>query len=523
MEDTVEKGAETLTLRDYLNVLWRRKWIVLQAVLIVPLAAALVSLREPAAYNASAGVLVRAQNLPANLENVYDPTQQNPTRLANTQAALARVPEVAKRTVAAAGLADWSASELLGISSVATNEENDILTFSVTYKDPALATRLATEYARQFTHYWLDLDRAALKEAHATIEVRIAALESAGLKNSPLFAALVQQRQRLETMDSLLTPRAVLVRPATGAGQVQPHVRKNVITGLVLGLVLGLGLAFLWEALDSRVRSADAVTTRLGLPLLGRLPRPPRHLRKKQRLIMQDDPTGPHAEAFRILRTNFELANFETEVRTVMLTSAVEKEGKSTTVANLALVLARAGRRVTLVDLDLRSASLHRFLGLDSEPGVTDVALGDVPLAGTAIPVDLGGPAAPRTNLGGYGLPEGSLHFLPVGSLPSNPGEFIARLRLAPILDELEEKSDIVLIDGPPLLRVGDAIAASSGVDALVVVTRLNVVRAKMLDDLSRVLRSCPAAKLGVIVAGADVESGYGYLTYPYEHRKAVA
>jgi tyrosine-protein kinase len=257
--------------------------------------------------------------------------------------------------------------------------------------------------------------------------------------------------------------------------------------------------------------------------LLGRLPRPPRHLRKKQRLIMQDDPTGPHAEAFRILRTNFELANFETEVRTVMLTSAVEKEGKSTTVANLALVLARAGRRVTLVDLDLRSASLHRFLGLDSEPGVTDVALGDVPLAGTAIPVDLGGPAAPRTNLGGYGLPEGSLHFLPVGSLPSNPGEFIARLRLAPILDELEEKSDIVLIDGPPLLRVGDAIAASSGVDALVVVTRLNVVRAKMLDDLSRVLRSCPAAKLGVIVAGADVESGYGYLTYPYEHRKAVA
>jgi succinoglycan biosynthesis transport protein ExoP len=513
----VGQGAGTPTLRDYLNVLWRRKWIVVQAVVLVPLVAALVSVRQPAMYNASARVLLRAQNLPANLEGVYDPTQQNATRVASTQAQLARAPEVARKTVSAAGLSGWSGSELLGISAVAANPDTDILTFSVTYRDPAVATRLATEYARQAILYWRDLDRGALKAAQAAVEGRIASLAAAGNQSSPLYRTLVQQRQRLETMQSLLAPRAVLVQPATGAGQVQPHVRKNVFMGLVLGLVLGLGLALLWEALDSRVRSAEPITARLRLPLLGRLPRPPRRLRRMQRLIMQDDPTGPHAEAFRILRTNFEFANLGTAARSVMVTSAVEKEGKSTTVANLALVLARAGRRVTLVDLDLRSASLHRFLGVDPQPGITDVALGDVPLDGTLVRVDLGDPESPRARSGGYGVPEGSLQFLPAGSLQSNPGEFISRLRLKPILDELHRQSDIVLIDGPPLLRVGDAIAVSSRVDALVVVTRLNMVRFKMLDDLGRVLRSCPVAKLGVIVAGADVETGYGYLTYPYE------
>ena len=511
------QGAGTPTLRDYLHVLWRRKWIMLQAVVLVPIVAALVSMREPAMYHASAGVLIRAQNLPANLEGVYDPTQLNVPRLANTQAQLARVPEVASKAVAEAGLTGWSGSDLLGISSVTADPDSDVLTFSVTYRDPAAAIRLANAYARQFTVYWLDLDRKGLNAAETTVQAHIAELAAAGKQDSPLYATLVKQRQRLETMQSLLTPRAVLAQPATGAGQVQPQVRKNVIMGLALGLLLGLGLALLCEALDSRIRSADAITGRLNLPLLGRLPRPPRRLRKRQRLIMQDDPTGPHAEAFRMLRMNFEFAAFETEARSIMVTSAVEKEGKSTTVANLAVVLARAGRRVTLVDLDLRSPSLHRFFGLNSHPGLTDVVLGNIPLASTVIPVNLGLKLPPRTTWSGYGLPEGSLHFLPAGFLPSNPGEFIARLRLAPILAELQESSDIVLIDGPPLLRVGDAIALSSGVDALLVVTRLNLVREKMLNDLGRVLRSCPAAKLGVIVAGADVESGYGYLIDPYQ------
>ena len=516
----VEQGPETSTLRDYLNVLWRRKWIVLQAVLIVPIVAVLISLREPALYHASAGVLLTTQNLPANLEGVYDPTQVNVSRLAATQAELARVPEVARQTVAAAHLSGWSASDLLGVSSVAPSEESDILTFTVTYEDPALATRLATEYARQFTLYRLKLDAETLKAARAAAEDRIAALEAAGQTSSPVYRSLVEQRQRLEIMESLLAPRAVLVRPATGAAKVQSKLARNLVLGLALGLVLGVGVALLWETLDSRIRSADAVTRRIRLPLLGRIPRPPRKVRKRQRLVTLEDPDGPHAEGFRILRTNFEFANIDIGARSVMMTSAVEKEGKSTTVANLAIALAGAGRRVTLVDLDLRSASLHHFFGFDAHPGLTDVALGDVPISDALKSVDLGDSGATKI---GHALPGGELHVLPSGSPTSNPGEFVARLPLRRILERLYEQSDIVLIDGPPLLRVGDAVAMSSGVDALIVVARLNVVRDRMLDDLSRVLRSSPATKLGVIVAGADVEGVYGYLTYPYERPAAVA
>ena len=96
------------------------------------------------------------------------------------------------------------------------------------------------------------------------------------------------------------------MRPATGAVQVQPELMKNAIIGLVLGVLIGVGAAILWEALDPRVRTADAVTSRLRLPLV--VPRPPRRLSKDQRLVMLDDPEGPEAEAFRILRTNFGLA-----------------------------------------------------------------------------------------------------------------------------------------------------------------------------------------------------------------------
>ncbi|HKH29170.1 MAG TPA: hypothetical protein VKA61_12670, partial [Sphingomicrobium sp.] len=280
----MEQGVGTSTLRDYLNVLWRRKWIALQAVLIVPLAAGLLANREPALYNASAGVLLSPQNL-ADVSGGSDRTPQNPVRIATTQAELARVPEVAQKAVETVGVTGWSASDLLGISSVRTSPDSDILTFSVTYRDAVLATQLANEYAKQFTIYRLDLDRAALKAAHTAAAEQIAVLEAAGKRNSPLHASLLEQLQRLETMEALLTPSAVLVRPATGAGQVQPHVKRSVLLGLVLGLALGLGLALLWEALDSRVRSAEAILLKLPLTLLGRIPKPPRPLGKQRRLV----------------------------------------------------------------------------------------------------------------------------------------------------------------------------------------------------------------------------------------------
>ena len=132
------------------------------------------------------------------------------------------------------------------------------------------------------------------------------------------------------------------------------------------------------EALDTRVRRSDEVGEVLGLPLLSRIPTPRRN--QKGRLAMIDDDDQHYSEAYRKLRVNLDFANIRQAAKKIMVTSALEQEGKSTTVANLAVAMARAGRHVVLVDLDLRAPSLHTFFGLGGAAGLTEIALDHVHL-----------------------------------------------------------------------------------------------------------------------------------------------
>ena len=206
-----------------------------------------------------------------------------------------------------------------------------------------------------------------------------------------MYNSLAARNDTLSTMEALETSNASVVQSPTGAAQVQPRPIRNAVIGILLGLVVGLTLAFLLEALDSRVRSAEEISERLGgLPLLGRLPRPSRKLRSSNKLAMIAAPDGADAEAFRMLRTQLDLALLETGAKTIMVTSAMSEEGKSTTVANLAVALARAGKRVILVDLDVYKPSLDQFFSLDG-PGLTDVAVGHADLDQALAPVAIAG------------------------------------------------------------------------------------------------------------------------------------
>ena len=169
---------------------------------------------------------------------------------------------------------------------------------------------------------------------------------------------------------------AQVVQPADDAPKVGPRTVRNGLIAFCLGLVLALVVVFLADALDTRVKSVDAIREALGLRLLGRLTTPSSRLRKRHGLVMLADPTGSEAEQFRSLRWSLDLANADHDARTIMVTSAVDGEGKSTTVANLAITLARAGRRVVVIDADLVKPHLHRLFGLDQQPGLTDVELG---------------------------------------------------------------------------------------------------------------------------------------------------
>jgi Mrp family chromosome partitioning ATPase len=319
-------------------------------------------------------------------------------------------------------------------------------------------------------------------------------------------------------MEALQTSNAVLVNSADGASQVQPRPVRNGILGLILGILLGIGAAFLREALDTRVRTADEIAERLGLPLLARLPEPPRNLRRNDALVMAGDADNAQAEAFRMFRTNLEFVRLDQDIRTIVITSAVEREGKSTTAGNLAVALARVGRRVALVDVDLRRPYLDRFFDESNGAGLTAVALGRTTLTEAlfpASPVKIGREEQSLGSSNGNGrqsvMPAGDLHILTTGPLPPNVGEFVGSARVAEILSDLRESFDTILIDAPPLLHVGDAMTLAARADAMILVTRLNLVRRPMLNELRRILESTPAKALGFVVTGAEAEDGYGY------------
>ena len=238
---------------------------------------------------------------------------------------------------------------------------------------------------------------------------------------------------------------------------------------------------------------------------------------------MMEEPSGLHAEAFRILRTNIEFSVLDSSVRTVMITSAVEQEGKSTTIANLAVALARGGQSVALVDLDLRRPYVDKFFDLGERPGITQVALGRATLAEALVHVPIASmkPSAqlrPRYDMSGNGHSNGNesgvggrLFVLGSGPIPPDPGEFVASHALRSVLLQLQEVAEVILIDAPPLLRVGDAMVLSAKVDAILLATRMEKLRRPMLTELHRLLAASPARVLGFVVTGAEAEEGYGY------------
>ena len=382
---------------------------------------------------------------------------------------------------------------------------------------------MATEYAKQFIAYRLRLDTAAIESARKDLADADRRGPPQG-RATPSCSRASRARPRRCRRCRRCRPRTPsLVRPGYTGEQVSPKPARNALLGLGLGLILGIGLAFLRESLDTRVRSAEEISERLGLTLLGRLPEPPRKLRATNRLVMAEEPAGVQAEAFRMLRTNLDFVNPDRRARTIAVTSAVNDEGKSTTAANLAMALALGGSRVILVDLDLRLPTVHRFFGLSDRPGVTDVALDEASFgdALVSIPLDTDERSGFRAN--GSGDPQG-LKVLPSGALPRDAGEFASSHALGSLLAELRQQCDVVIIDTPPLLRVGDTMAMSVYIDALVIVARMNVVSRPMLTEVARLLRRVRAVKLGVVVTGSRAAGdsyGGAYYGYSTESRPA--
>lgn len=528
----MEKGKQALaeiprpelSLHDYVVLLGRRKWIVLTAVVVAPACAFALAARQHAVYQATSSVATKEGNFAATFSGIQDNSfSADPNRLAQTQITLAKTPAVAQAVLKRAHVRNSDPYALLASTSITAASNADLLYFTVRDGNRERATQLANAYAQQYTKFRSFLDTQTYRQARKSLLARAAELDAQGAHAAA--NVLNEKAVQLQTLAELETANAVVANQARSAAKIAPRPKRNAAFGLALGLLLGVGLALLAEALDTRLRGPEDIARRTGLNLLARIPPPPRKLQRDDELVLFKQPSSPEAEAFRVLRTNIQFASIDLEARKIMITSALEQEGKSTTISNLAVVEARAGKRVVLVDLDLRRPRLDRFFNLGDQPGLTNVILGHATLeeatAHIALGADSDGNPHARDNGSSNGRAgiDGVLDVIPSGPIPPDPGEFVSTAALSRVLDELGERYDLVLIDSPPILRVGDGLTLATKVDALIVVTQVQALRRQIVNELKRVLDSCPTRALGFIVTGAKAGDGYGS-GYYYEYKQ---
>lgn len=294
--------------------------------------------------------------------------------------------------------------------------------------------------------------------------------------------------------------------PTLNPVPISPQTKLLIALGLVAGLILGMAIGLLREVLDNSVRSMDLLRTITDAPVLG--------------VVFRSDPSGKgsvvmaqrarsvQAEAYRQLRTNLQFVDVDRPASIIVVTSSMPKEGKSTTAMNLALAFAESGRRVLLIDADLRRPRIGEYLGLEGAVGLTNVLAGQVVFGDVA------------QNWGTQGLV-----VLPSGSIPPNPSELLGSKQMVDLLAHLRTQYDNVVIDTPPILPVTDAAVVGRSSDGVVVVVRHGHTRRAEIRRSVGILRGVDVRVLGCVLndaptKGADAQLRYGEYGY---HQEPVA
>jgi Mrp family chromosome partitioning ATPase/capsular polysaccharide biosynthesis protein len=487
-----------------------RSWrIILPFAIVTPLVAFALTASKPAVYESSADVLTSTDSfVMSNLQN-YNFFYR--ARAIWTQGQIARLPSLAEKVVAAADVPGKGPYGFLAQSSVDADGSTDVMTFRVRDADPAEATRLATIYAQQYIRHRRAHDTQSIRSAIRVVGRQLDRARLEG-RDPAVYADLVQQQQQLQTAVASVRANAVLLRPGSDAARIEPQPRNALIRGFALGLIMGIGIGALGRVLDPRARSAQDISEQLDLPLLGRLPLEDRPSRRRGALALLRRDDSPYVDAIQLLRTSLELDERAREQRVLMVTSAVAGEGKSTTTANLAVALARSGRDVVLVELDLRRPSLSRLFGIRPGPGVVEVVLGgrSVDSVVNVVPLIGAGDGAALLGDRDPGATPGTLRLVTAGSRASaHSGEIVTAARLATALDELRSLGEIVLVDSPPILQSSDALALGPHVDGLLFVAQMNKYRRRHGTAVRQALAMSPTLPLGLIVIGERHELAY--------------
>lgn len=484
-----------------------------------------VSARATPIYSSSSRVLIAPADTSLFAITGYVPA--DPSQI-ETQVQVVTSPGVA------AAVARELGSDASAVSSVTAAGIGSTRVLQITVKatSPAIAAKAATLYAETYQQQRrdeaiADVISLSTKLAEKTAEAKqraedlegqlsravankASASEIQGIRIQRDAAAtsyvLYQQKADQATVDASVATGGVqvLVKGAANPAAISPKPKESAVLALALGFLLGLVAAVALDFLDDSVKQVEEVE-RIARPLaiLGAIPTIADWRNRDQaRLATIEDPGSSISEAYRSLRTSVQFAGLKREARCLQISSPVAAEGKTTTLANLAVTLSLSGRRVTVVDCDLRRPRVHEFFGLSNEVGFTSVLLGDQPLSSALQRVQ---------------LPDGTtMQLLASGPLPPNPAELLGTSRVSELIAALKAESDFILIDAPPVLPVTDAVVLASKVDGVMLVATAKVTGRRHLNAALSSFRNADSPMLGVIVNGAQATSTY---TYEYSYR----
>ena len=516
-----------MEIRRYLRIVQRWWWLLAAATLIAAAGSYLATRSQPRVYSSRARVLVGESIQVRSPDYMSINIAQ---QLALTYAELATTRSVLQNVVTTLGL-QASPDVLRGMVAVKLVQGTQILDITVVDTDPvraaAIANAVGDELARQplsdssGTGADLRLDvEEQLRDLKTRIDfakLEVQNLEAAILEEDSARAIselksrrdLLQQQitQWQSTYAQLYTAYTgnqantltVVERAEPNYAPIGPRTTMNVALAAAIGAMLAVGAILILEYLDDTVKTGDELSELTNLSFLGIVPRIPESKVASGRLLTLNEPRSNFSECFRVLRTNLQFSSLDRPLRTLVVTSPQPTEGKSTTAANLAVVIAQAGLRVVLVDTDLRRPVLHKIFELPNDWGLTGALFGEY-----LRPKD-----APLLT------PVENLSVIPSGPLPPNPSEILGSKRMESFIEDLKLRADVIIFDSPPLLTVTDSNVLSTKVDGVVLVADCGSTRRDAIQKAAESLRKVGAQILGTVLNRVNTRSS-GYYYYYY-------